>query len=144
MAIITQALWLVIFSGVRLYKALSKKWYWEGMHMYGDCLSHSRNFPQCAIVQGTGKKVVRPLNPIPIERVFQILGVDIMELPKTNSGNKCVVVFQDFFVYMANGVPSCWPIGNHIAQKQVMPFMSIPEALLSDRGAKLLSSVMLQ
>ena len=61
-------------------------------------MSHSRNCPQCAIVQGTGKKVVLPLNLIPIERVFQIVGVDIMELPKTNSGNKYVVVFQDFFV----------------------------------------------
>ena len=89
------------FSGVRLYKTLSKKWYWEGM--YGDCLSHSRNCPQCAIVQGTGKKVVPPLNLIPIERVFQIVGVDIMELPKTNSGNKYVVVFQDFF-FCLNGL----------------------------------------
>jgi len=67
------------FSGVRLYKTLSKRWYWEGM--YGDCISHSRNCPQCAISQGTGKKIVPPLNPIPIDRVFQIVGVDIMELP---------------------------------------------------------------
>ena len=54
-----------------------------------------RNCPQCAIMQGTSKKVVPPLNPIPIEHVFQIVGVDIMELPKTNSGNKYVIVFQD-------------------------------------------------
>jgi len=70
-------------SGVRLHKTLSKRWYWEGM--YGDCISHC---PQCGISQGTGKKIVPPLNPILIDYSFKIVGVDIMELPETKSGNK--------------------------------------------------------
>ena len=84
-------------------------------------------------MQGTGKKdFVPPLNPIPIERAFQIVGVDIMELPKTNSGNK--YVFQDFFL-------SKWPMVFSVADQkaitlvkllveQVIPFMGVPEALL--------------
>ena len=37
-----------------------------------------------------------PLYPIPVQKPFQIVGVDIMELPITEKGNKYVIVFQDF------------------------------------------------
>ena len=36
------------------------------------------------------------LEPIPVQRPFQILGVDVMDLPKTELGNQHVLVFQDF------------------------------------------------
>jgi len=74
--------------------------YGDWLSHSGDWLSHSRNCPQYAISQGTGKKIVPPLNPIPIiiDRVFKIVGVGIMELSKTMSGNRYVVVFQDFFL----------------------------------------------
>lgn len=37
--------------------------------------------------------------PIPVSRPFQILGIDIMDLPLTDQGNKhdIVVVIQDLF-----------------------------------------------
>ena len=70
--------------------------------MYTDCIAHCKVCPQRAITQGTGRKVVPPLKPIPVSRVFQIVGVDIMELPKTSNGNRYVVVFQDFL--------SKWPM----------------------------------
>ena len=64
--------------------------------MYKDALDHSKSCPQCAIVSGGGHVHKPLLHPIPVERAFQILGVDIMELPKTSKGNQYVVVFQDF------------------------------------------------
>jgi len=82
------------FSGARLYKTLVRKWYWEGM--YTNCVTHCKVCPQCAVTQGTGRKVIPLLKLIPVSRVFQIVGVDIMELPKTSNGNRYVVVFQDF------------------------------------------------
>ncbi len=33
------------------------------------------------------------LHPIPVHRPFQIVGVDVMDLPVTTNGNKHVVVF---------------------------------------------------
>ena len=48
-------------------------------------------------VFGSGKLVKPPLCPIPIQRPFQILGVDVMDLPITEKDNKHVVVFQDYF-----------------------------------------------
>ena len=50
-----------------------------------------------------GVKQHRPLlRPIPVQRVFQIIGLDIMDLPRTNQGNQHVIVFQDFL--------SKWPL----------------------------------
>ena len=42
------------------------------------------------------------LKPIPVQRPFQIIGFDVMDLPCTAQGNKHVVVFQDMFTK--------WPI----------------------------------
>ena len=45
-----------------------------------------------------------PLHPIPIQRPFQIIDDDMMDLPCTESGNKHVVVFQDTRMFMK------WPM----------------------------------
>jgi len=59
-------------------------------------VNYAKNFPECTIVTGGGN-VSRPsLYPIPVQGPFQILGIDIMELPKINTGNKYVIVLQDF------------------------------------------------
>lgn len=72
-------------SGSPLYSALSRSWWWP--NMYTDVVSYCRNCGECAIVSGTGKKNRPPLHPIPVQRPFQILGVDIMELPVSKSGS---------------------------------------------------------
>ena len=131
------------FSGVRLYRTLARRWWWD--EMYSDAVNYFKNCPQCAIASGTGRKNNPPLKPIPVERVFQIVGVDIMELPKTSKGNQYVVVFQDFL--------SKWPVvfptkdqkATTLAKllvEEVVPLIGVPEALLSDRGTNLLSHLM--
>ena len=73
--------------------------------------------------------------------LFQIVSVDIMELPITAAGNKYVLVNQDYLTK--------WPMvfampdqkSKHIARvlvEEVVPFFSVPESLLSDRGTHLL------
>ncbi len=37
-----------------------------------------------------------PLHPIPVQKPFQIVGLDVMHLPKTAADHKHVVVFQDY------------------------------------------------
>ena len=108
-------------------------------------LEYAESCPQCAIVKGTGHKNKPPLHPILTERPFQIVGVDIMELPVTTRGNKYVVVFQDLFTKW----PMVYPTSNQKAEtiacllvEQIVPFFGVPEALLSDRGTNLLSHLM--
>ena len=127
-----------------MYGALVRHWWWDGM--YSDTLRYARACPQCAIVSGGSKQSRPPLHPIPVSRLFQIVGVDVMELPLTEQGNRYVLVFQDFL--------SKWPLifpmpdqkSIRIAQilvQEVVPLFGVPEALLSDRGTNLLSHLML-
>ena len=81
-----------------------------------------------------------------VERPFQIVGVDVMELPKTEQGNKYMIVFQDF----ATKWPMVFPAPDQQAirivkllTEHIVPFFGVPEALLSDRETKLLSHLML-
>lgn len=131
------------FSGEKLYRCLARHWFWHGM--YNDVLKHCSNCPQCAIVNASGRINRPPLHPIPVERVFQIVGVDIMDLPRTERGNKHVVVFQDFL----SKFPLVFAVPDQKASRlarllaeEVVPLFGVPEALLSDRGTNLLSFLM--
>jgi hypothetical protein len=113
--------------------------------MYTDILSFCKRCPDCAVVTGGGRQHKPPLQPIPVERPFQKIGLDIMYLPCTEGGNKHVVVFQDMLTK--------WPIVYHVPDQKterlarllcevIVPMFGVPEALLSDRGANLLSHLM--
>ena len=132
------------FSGEKLYRALTRHWWWPGM--YSDVIKYCSNCPQCAIVNGSGGINKPPLNPIPVQRPFQIIGVDVMDLPVTEQGNRHVVVFQDFLTKW----PLAFPVPDQKAVRlvkllteEVIPLFGVPEALLSDRGTNLMSHLML-
>ena len=98
----------------------------------------------CAVVTGGGYQHKPALRPIPVERPFQKIGVDIMDLPCTERGNKHVV-FQD----MLTKWPMVFPVPDQKTKRlvrllceEVVPMYGVPEALLSDRGANLLSHLM--
>ena len=74
------------FAIRRMYGALCRSWWWEGM--YTDVYQYCCNCPQCAISDGGSRKSKPPLHPIPVQRAFQIMGVDVLELPKTERGNQ--------------------------------------------------------
>ncbi len=78
-------------------------------------------------------------------RPFQIVGVDVMDLPITTQGNKHVVVFQDYLTKW----PMVYPLPDQKAYRiarllvdEIILFYGVPENLLSDRGTNLLSSLM--
>ena len=132
------------FSGQRLYNSLRTRWWWRGM--FNDALRFAKACPECAIATGTGRRIKPPLHPIPVSRPFQILAIDVMDLPPTERGNKHVVVIQDLFTK--------WPfvfavpdqktdrIARLIAE-EVVPCFGVPECLLSDRGTNLVSKLMM-
>ena len=68
-----------------------------------------------------------------------------MDLPKTEAGNKHVVVFHDFL----SKWPLVFPVPDQKARRlakllveEVDPFFGVPEAFLSDRRTNLLSHLM--
>ena len=103
--------------------------------MYSDCEKHRKGCPQCCIVMGGGKRGNPPLQPIPVSRPFQILGIYIMDLPCTERGNKHVLVIQDFLTKW----PWVFPMPDQkisrivdILVQNIIPMCGVPEALLSD------------
>jgi len=131
------------FSGDRLYKLVSRKWWWG--KLYHDAVTYCRNCPECAVVSGVGRTCKPPLHPIPVSRPFQIWGVDIMELPTTARHNHYVIVFQDLFtkwpLVFAAPDQKAVRIAKLLAEELVHMF-GCPESLLSDRGTNLLATVM--
>ena len=110
--------------------------------MYQDIVDYTRSCPQCTISNWCWEETVTP-NEINTSRPS--VGVDIMELPVTTSGNRYAIVFQDLFtkwlmVYAAPGQKAV-RIAKLLAE-EIVPRFSIPEALLSDRGTNLLSCLM--
>ena len=110
-----------------------------------DVTKFCQSCPQC-IVNSTGRANKPPLHPIPVQRPFQIFGVDVMDLPLTKSGNRHVVVFQDFLTKW----PLVYPVKDQRAitiakllVQEVIPTFGVPVALLSDRGTNLLSHLVL-
>ena len=98
-----------------------------------------QGLPTVLYLRGGEKPSKPPLQPIPVSRPFQILGIDIMDFPLTEKGNRHVLVIQDFLtkwpwvfpipdqktirwserlfkcvvflnVYYQTGVPICCPI----------------------------------
>ena len=131
------------FSGPKIYRVMSRLWWWRGM--YRDIIDYARNCPQCIIVAGSERRQIPPMHSIPVDRPFQILGVDIMELPVTANGNRYVVVFQDFFTKWPMVFPTRDQKAKRIAEllvNEIVPMFGVPEALLSDRGTNLLSCLM--
>ena len=131
------------FSGKRLYNTLRRRWWWDTM--YRDSMEFARNCAECAVVRGSGGLQRPPLHPIEVSHPFQILGVDIMEVPLTKSGNQYAIIFQDLlrkwpFVFTAPDQKAICLV--HLLTKEIVPAFGVPDALLSDPGTNLLSHIM--
>ena len=131
------------FSGSRTFSSLARHWWWESM--YSDTLKYVENCPECTITTGMGKHYNPPLHPITVSQPLQIIGLDLMELPQTQKGNRYVIVMQDYLTKW----PLVYAVPNQKTQtvarvlvEELVPFFGVPEALLSDRGTNLLSHLM--
>ena len=68
-----------------------------------------------------------------------------MELPLTTRGNKYLIVFQDLFTKWPMAFPTPDQKAERIARllaEEVVPLCGVPEALLSDKGTTILSTLM--
>ena len=128
----------------RLYNVLVAHWWWEGM--FSDSRMFATSCLECAIVTGSARVNKPPLHPIPVSRPFQMLAIDVMDLPLTDQGNRHVVVIQDLLTKwpMAFAVPyqKAARLAMLIAE-EVIPLFGVPECLPSDHGTNLLSHLMI-
>ena len=130
------------FSGSHLYKTLIWSWWWPHVNTVIQwimpTMCHNR----------TGKRQKPLLQLIITEHPFQIVGVDVMELPGVAQGNQYIIILLYFKICFTN-YPMVFPIPDqkteriaHLLVEEVVPCFGVPEALLSDRRTNLLSFLM--
>ena len=131
------------FAGKGLYKMLAQHYRWEGM--YRDVHLHCRGCLPCPAYRGSDPKARPLLKPIPVGGPFQRVGVDILEMPQTAQGNRYIVVFADYLTKWVEAYPTVNQTSETIARLLIDHIVcrhGVPAELLSDRGANLLSSLL--
>ena len=87
------------FAAKGIYEKLALRYWWRGM--FADIYHHCRGCLTCAAYRGGGRPTKPPLMPIKVGGPFERVGVDILEMPLTESGNRYVVVFLDYLTKWA-------------------------------------------
>ena len=92
------------FIGARLYNQLSRHWWWENMH--ADIFTFCKSCPECATAT-VGCRPSKPhLSTIPVQRPFQIIGLDLMEPVPDQKTERIVKLLTE----------------------EIVPFFGVPEA----------------
>ena len=89
------------FAWKKLYKTMRKKYWWRGM--CGAVEKYCKSCLECVTRKGSGRSVKPPLVPIPVGGPFHRMGVDVLQLPLTESGNRYVVIFMDYLTKWVEG-----------------------------------------
>jgi hypothetical protein len=132
-------------GNARTYASIADKFYWPTM--YADIKSYIQSCLKCGARKAEFHHVKAPLYSIPRpSEPFDALGIDVLgPLPKTNKGNKYILVITDYHTR--------WPIAlamrNQRAStiatllvEQVFCQHGFPATMLSDRGSNFLSELM--
>ena len=117
--------------------------YWVGMLQ--DIEKYCR---ECTICQCTKspKPTHAPLTTVPIGRPWEMVAVDILEVPVSKHNNRYLLVIQDYMTKWAEAIP----IPNQTAERitkeliKVLSRYGIPDILHSDQGKNFESTILRQ
>ena len=65
--------------------------------MFSDTIKFTKACLEYEVTIGTGRTTKPPLHPILVQRLLQILQIDVMDLPQIERGDNHVVLIQDLF-----------------------------------------------
>ena len=131
------------FSERKIYATLRTKYWWKGMR--ADVRRYCRGCLICASRKGPGRAQRPQLQSIPVGGPFHMVGVDVLQLPPSFSGNKYAIVFMDYFTKWPEVFATSDQTAETIARLLVEHVISrhgVPEHLLSDRGPNFLSALL--
>ena len=74
------------FAERKVYATLSRRYWWKGMR--ADVRHFCRSCLVCASRKDTGRKTRPPLKSIPVGGPFEMIGVDVLQLPRSHLGNQ--------------------------------------------------------
>ena len=133
------------FTERRIYNTLKKAYWWKGMRSAG--WKQVRSCLTCATKKGTGRATRPPLQPIAVGGPFHRVGVDVLQLPLTQSCNQYMVIFMDYLTKWVEAFAvanqNATPIAQLLVEK-VFCRHGAPEELSSDRGSNFLAEVVME
>ena len=112
--------------------------------MRADTTRWTRGCLVCA-THSTGRALRPPLTPLPVAGPFDRVGVDVIQFPRSHSGNLYAVVFMDYLTKWPEVLPVPDQSAATIAKLLVEEIVSrhgVPSEVLSDRGRAFLSGLM--
>ena len=135
-----------IFGGhlrdAKVHGQLSRHYWWPNMRK--DIRDWCLACVPCA-TRNVGRPTHPTLTPIPVGGPFDRVGVDVIQYPKSQQGNRYAVVFVDYLTKW----PEVFPVPNQSAATIARLFVEeiicrhgVPGELLSDRGTSFLSNLM--
>ena len=111
-------------------------------------LSDITRWSQACLVCAThnpGRAIRPPLTPIPAAGPFDCIGVDVIQFPRSSSGNQYAVIFMDYLTKW----PEVFAVSDQssatiarLLVEQIVSRHGVPVEILSDRGRSFLSAPM--
>ena len=122
---------------------LRREAYWVNMAQDAD--QHCRECNICQQTKPTAPKRA-PLINIPVGRPWQMVAVDILEVPVSSNNNRYILVVQDYFTKWADARPIPDQTAVRITRELVHIFAGygIPEIIHSDQGRNFESTIFQQ
>ena len=84
------------------------------------------------------------LNSIPVGRPWEMVAIDILEVPRSYRNNRCLLVIQDYFTKWADAIPLPYQTAVCItnALVKVVTDYGLPDIIHSDQGRNFESSIL--
>ena len=117
--------------------------YWVGMA--GDIETYCRQCTRCQ--QSKAPAPIRaPLTSVPIGKPWQMIAVDILEVPVSRNNNRYLLVIQDYFTKWADAIPLHDQTALSVTTALVNVFsrFGIPDIVHSDQGRNFESTLLKQ
>ena len=126
----------------KIHAILSKHYWWPAMRkvIKAWCQACEACFTRAA-----GPPPHIPLTPIPVAGSWDRVVVDMLQLPRSQSGNQYLVVFIDYLTKWVEAFPTHDQTALTIARlliEEIVPRHGTLRTLLLDRGANFLSKLM--
>ncbi|EYC11418.1 hypothetical protein Y032_0050g1903 [Ancylostoma ceylanicum] len=131
------------FSAQKILNQLRRRVFWPEMAQ--DIHKWTKECQRCYI-ENPCRKTVPPLKPIITTRPYEVIGVDILELGPTTSGNRYAVTVIDHFSKYAAAYPvpdkKAETVAKAIFLRWIADGCRWPQAILSDRGGEFENKIM--
>ena len=122
---------------------LRQQAYW--VNMASDVQTHCQECVKCQQTKPTLPTKV-PLTSMPIGSPWQMVAVDVLEVPLSVNNNKYLLVIQDYFTKWADAIPMPDQKAQRITKELVKVFATfgLPQILHSDQGRNFESAILKQ